>query len=149
MKNSKLKKKTIVILIVFLGMFPFTNKIYSTGEVLIDHLQELTTDIQVADTSLGWNLILINRENTIPKDYKFPLTELSNGKKVDSRIYPDLQKMMNATRADGIHLFVAEGYRTSEEQQKLLDDKIDAYTYEGYSYTKARKLAKKWVIIPG
>ncbi len=57
--------------------------------------------------------------------------------------------MMNATRADGIHLFVAEGYRTSEEQQKLLDDKIDAYTYEGYSYTKARKLAKEWVIIPG
>ena len=40
------------------------------------------------------------------------LTELSNGKKVDSRIYPELQQMFNDARAEGLALFVREGYRT-------------------------------------
>ena len=77
-----------------------------------------------ADTSFGWNLILVNRENYIPADYEVQLTELSNGKKVDSRIYPELQEMFNAARAQGYGLFVREGYRTQEEQQQLMNEKI-------------------------
>lgn len=34
-----------------------------------------------------WNLIVVNRWNVIPEDYSVTLTELSNGQKVDSRIY--------------------------------------------------------------
>lgn len=50
----------------------------------------------MASEDHGWNLILVNRENYIPADYEVQLTELSNGKKVDSRIYPELQEMFNA-----------------------------------------------------
>lgn len=32
-----------------------------------------------------WDLIVVNRWNKIPEDYSVSLTELSNGKKVDSR----------------------------------------------------------------
>lgn len=35
--------------------------------------------------------------------------------------------MVDAARKDGIYLVVREGYRTYEEQQKILDDKIKAY----------------------
>ena len=66
----------------------------------------------MASEDHGWNLILVNRENYIPADYEVQLTELSNGKKVDSRIYPELQEMFNAARAQGYGLFVREGYRT-------------------------------------
>ena len=87
----------------------------------------------IASEDNGWNLILVNRDNYIPADYKVQLTELSNGKKVDSRIYPELQEMFDDARAQGYSLFVREGYRTQEEQQQLMDE----------------KLAEQWVAIPG
>lgn len=94
-------------------------------------------------------MILVNSSNYIPDDYEVELTELSNGKKVDSRIYPELQEMFNAARAEGYGLFVAAGYRTQEKQQQLLDDKIVAYEKEGYSKSEAERLAKQWVAVPG
>ena len=103
----------------------------------------------MASEDHGWNLILVNRENYIPADYEVQLTELSNGKKVDSRIYPELQEMFNAARAQGYGLFVREGYRTQEEQQQLMNEKIEAYENEGKSKSEAKKLAEQWVAIPG
>lgn len=103
----------------------------------------------VASEDNGWNLILVNRNSYIPDDYKVELTELSNGEKVDSRIYPELQEMFSDARAQGYGLFVREGYRTQEEQQQLLDEKIEAYENEGKSKSEAKKLAEQWVAIPG
>ena len=103
----------------------------------------------VASGDNGWNLILVNRNSYIPDDYKVELTELSNGEKVDSRIYPELQEMFNDARAQGYGLFVREGYRTQEEQQQLLNEKIEAYENEGKSKSEAKKLAEQWVAIPG
>lgn len=96
-----------------------------------------------------WYLIVVNRWNEIPEDYRVELTELSNGQKVDSRIYPYLQEMFDAARKDGIYPVVREGYRTYEEQQKILDDKIKAYINEGYSQSRAKRTAKEWVALPG
>ena len=99
--------------------------------------------------SKEWNLIVVNRWNELPEDYSVALTELSNGQKVDSRIYPALQEMFDAARAEGIYPIVREGYRTAEEQRKILDDKIQAYINEGYSRSRAEKTAKEWVAMPG
>lgn len=96
-----------------------------------------------------WYLIVVNRWNEIPEDYRVELTELSNGQKVDSRIYPYLQEMFDAARKDGIYPVVREGYRTYDEQQKILDDKIKAYINEGYSQSRAERTAKEWVALPG
>ena len=68
---------------------------------------------------------------------------------MDSRIYPYLQEMFDAARKDGIYPVVWEGYRTYEEQQKILDDKIKAYINEGYSQSRAERTAKEWVALPG
>ena len=96
-----------------------------------------------------WNLIVVNRWNELPEDYSVELTELSNGQKVDSRIYPYLQEMFDAARAEGIYPIVREGYRTAEEQQEILDDKIQTYINQGYSQSRAEKTAKEWVALPG
>lgn len=112
-------------------------------------LDTLQIGINQADTSSDWNLILVNRTHRIPKNYEMELTELSNGQKVDSRIYPELQAMFDAARADGLQLFVREGYRTSEEQQQILDEKIAAFENEGNSRKEAKELAKEWVAVPG
>ena len=122
------------------------------GKVLNSDFTLLSLDNithHVASEDNGWNLILVNRDSYIPDDYQVELTELSNGKKVDSRIYPELQEMFNDARAQGYGLFVKEGYRTQEEQQQLMDEKIEAYENEGKSKSEAKKLAEQWVAIPG
>lgn len=103
----------------------------------------------VIPVSEEWNLIVVNRWNEIPEEYVVDLIELSNGQKVDSRIYPALQEMFDAARAEGIYPVVREGYRTAEEQQEILDDKIQAYINEGYSRARAEKTAEEWVALPG
>lgn len=93
--------------------------------------------------------MLVNSSNYIPDDYEVELIELSNGGKVDFRIYPELQEMFNAARSERYGLFVAAGYRTQEKQQRLLDEKIVAYENEGYSKFEAERLAKQWITVPG
>lgn len=69
--------------------------------------------------------------------------------RVDSRIYPDLQRMFDAMRADGLNPEVTSGYRTRDEQQQILDDKIIVYTNEGMSRSQAEDEASQWVAAPG
>lgn len=84
-----------------------------------------------------WNLILVNRDYRIPDDYKPQLMELSNGERIDERIYPDLQKMFDDMRAEGIYPFVRSGYRTDDEQRKIILDKAAEYLKQGYSFLQA------------
>ena len=60
-------------------------------------------DSHIVPVSEEWNLIVVNHWNEIPEDYSVTLTELSNGQKVDSWIYPYLQEMFDAMRAEGIY----------------------------------------------
>lgn len=96
-----------------------------------------------------WNLIVVNRWNEIPDDYSAELTELSNGIKVDIRIYPHLREMLDAAAEEGVYAVVGEGYRTADEQKALYDDKILAYMIEGFPRKKAEDMAKEWVAVPG
>lgn len=101
----------------------------------------------VAETD--WSLILANKWNTIPADYSVELTQLKNGQSVDSRIYTSLQEMFDAARDDGIYPIVAAGYRTTEKQQRLMDEKIAELKASGYVPTDAQTEAERWVSIPG
>ena len=117
-RRKKRTKRLIVLLsLLLLGIVGFRNILPNLGDVFQYH--------HVASGEYGWNLILVNRDNYIPDDYTVELTELSNGQKVDSRIYPSLQEMFDAARAEGLGLFVADGYRTAETQQQILEGKIE------------------------
>ena len=102
-----------------------------------------------ADTSLGWDLILVNDDYSIHNNYEVELTELSNGEKVDTRIYPQLQQMFDDARAAGLELFVREGYRTTQDQKQIMEERIQQYRNEGYSRSEAKELAEKYVAVPG
>ncbi|NEG79290.1 D-alanyl-D-alanine carboxypeptidase family protein [Bifidobacterium avesanii] len=98
----------------------------------------------------SWNLTVVNRWHRIPDAYPEPdLTRLRNGEQVDSRIYPDLQRMFDAMRADGLNPEVSAGYRTRATQQRILDEKIEAYWSEGVPRAAARTKALETVAVPG
>lgn len=150
-KKRKSRKKWLLIfpVLMILVIFIFKNGAEFITRVENPILDTLQIGTNQADVSGDWNLILVNRNNRIPDDYEVELTELSNGQKVDSRIYPELQAMFDEARANGLQLFVREGYRTSEEQQQILDERIEAYENEGNSRKEAEELAKEWVAVPG
>ena len=141
------KAKRIFILLLILLICVIAGKAILDSDFMPPFLRSLTHHVASEDN--GWNLILVNRNSYIPSNYEVELTELSNGEKVDSRIYPELQEMFDAARAEGYGLFVAEGYRSQEKQQQLLDEKQEAYESEGYSKSEAKELAQQWVAIPG
>lgn len=145
-RRKSYKVKILFSLLFLIILCMMAGKVLNSDFTLLP-LDNITHHVASEDN--GWNLILVNRNSYIPDDYKVELTELSNGEKVDSRIYPELQEMFNDARAQGYGLFVREGYRTQEEQQQLLDEKIEAYENEGKSKSEAKKLAEQWMAIPG
>ncbi|EEW62431.2 serine-type D-Ala-D-Ala carboxypeptidase [Enterococcus faecium 509] len=96
-----------------------------------------------------WSLILVNRQNPIPAQYDVELEQLSNGERIDIRISPYLQDLFDAARTDGVYPIVASGYRTTEKQQEIMDEKIAEYKAKGYTSAQAKAEAETWVAVPG
>ena len=99
---------------------------------------------------IPWNLTLVNSTHAVPEDWVVPeFTELRNGQKVDSRIYPELQAMFDAARAAGRTPLVISSYRTYEDQKNMLVKKYRSFKEKGYSHEDAQTEALKWAAYPG
>lgn len=96
-----------------------------------------------------WKLTVVNRWNPIPDSWEVTLTQLQNDQSVDSRIYPELQQMFDDARAEGILPLISSSYRTGEMQQEMMDEKIQEYLDQGYTYQEAEEQAEWWVAVPG
>lgn len=96
-----------------------------------------------------WNLILVNPWNYLPDDFEVKMTTLKGGHKIDERAYPDLQKMMDDMRAEGLSPYICSSYRTVSYQQGLYDKQVRKQKAKGLSDEEARTEAAKWVAIPG
>lgn len=104
---------------------------------------------QIDANELPWNLQLVNRYNPLEHDVEIELTVLANEQQVDSRMYPELQRMFDDARATGVYPVVAAGYRTHEKQQSLMDERISEFMEAGCTEEEAIEKAKEWVAEPG
>lgn len=117
-----------------------------SGNFIYRRQQDLTNAaLMTADDIGDPMLVLVNRTHIISDEYSGELVTLECGKSVDSRIYPELQAMFDEMRSEGIYPIVNEGFRTREDQEKMMEDQINAYLDEGYSRKKAEKLAENVV----
>lgn len=64
-------------------------------------------------------------------------------------MYPDLQEMFDDMYAAGYSPYVREGYRTYQDQQAIMDERIQRHLAEGYSYEGAVEMAERYVAVPG
>ena len=108
-----------------------------------------SSNVSAPETYDGeWNLILVNPENLLPKDF-----ELKTGKVgrwlMDERIVDIVEQMFTDAKADGIELMICSSYRTVERQTTLFENQIQKFKNQGYSTKKARIEAAKWVAVPG
>lgn len=96
-----------------------------------------------------WMLVLVNFQNPIESNPNIEFTELSYGVLVDRRMYPDLQKMMDDARAEGLSPLVCSGFRSRDEQQSLYNSRVDQNIKSGMQWAEAKADAAKWVAYPG
>jgi len=134
-----LQRKSVVIPLVVLAIFLIGSNIFFNTLITKNTL----------DTAQPWNLLLVNADNPINYVVEMDLATLNSGEQVDERIVPYLQDMINAAREEGIYPLVTSGYRTTDYQRKLMEEKIESYVLLGYSRKQASELAKEWVAVPG
>lgn len=114
--------------------------ISSTSNTKIKHTANLSND---------WNLILVNSENALPDNLNISLIKIENDYRIDKRIYDSYNDMQSAANKDGVALKVNSAYRTYDEQQLILNEKINELKKQGFSFDKAKNLAVKQVANPG
>lgn len=107
------------------------------------------SSLKTADTTKGWQLMVVNRNYRVPENYELEFIALSCGEKVEKRIYPDLQDMFDEALSEGVDLVVRSGYRSEEEQKTLFINKIAEFRSNGLKKNEAKEKALQWVAFPG
>ena len=139
-RSRKFRKLLALVLLVVLALA------FLSGRVTVDPPADAPANAQ---PDLPWNLALVNRDSGLPEGYRFTLTHSRDGVKVDRRIAAELERMLDAAEAQGFEVHLNAGYRTSDEQRTLFDEKTATFQSTGYDEQTARALAAQWVSPPG
>lgn len=147
-KNKKLIGISILATLIVVTMLPFKNTLFSKF-TRADGGAAQQTALFSTTTDADWATLLVNRWHPLPENSQPELVTLENGERIDKKISEPLQKMLDAAKAEGVFPIVASGYRSSVQQQELLDNKIEEYKKAGNSRQQAKEKAEKWVALPG
>lgn len=140
-KKKKISSKVILI-IIFIGILVF---LHQEGYIQFE-TYAINTNTMEAEENM--NIILVNRINKIPDDYKANLVEYK-GYLVDNSIVSELDKMFKDAKKDGVNLKINTAYRDKEEQQDIYDRRIKAYKNEGMTDKAAIEKTNSEVQKPG
>lgn len=95
-------------------------------------------------------LLLVNKDNELPKDYEVELMRLPDGtNQAAAAAYQPLCDMLQAGRREGLSFEICSSYRTVERQQELLDEGIAKLTKKGYTYEMAYIEVTRELMPPG
>lgn len=160
-----MKQKIYVLLIVLIIIFIIINihdfyknkNIKEEIEVSSEPVKEneienentIHKEKPIDSNTLDWNLILVNKDNPIPEDYKVETVKVEGRWEVDIRIKESLEQMIKDARKEGLDPIICSAYRTSNYQKNLFNKKVTEYKRKGYSQKNAEEQAALWVTIPG
>lgn len=96
-------------------------------------------------------LVLVNKTHALPTGYDVELHWLENGScAVAEEMYEALRMMLTDGSTQGREFVVASGYRSSEYQQQLLDEDIEASMLsEGLTWEQAYEKETRETMPPG
>lgn len=97
----------------------------------------------------GWELVLVNKDNPLPAGWLPTLAEVQNGAEVDERIAAPLKKLLEAAEEGGIPLYLNSAYRSRQEQEEVLWEKIWELMDQGRSMEEAKRQALSVAAQPG
>lgn len=104
--------------------------------------------VSTAEKEDDWRLLVVNRTNTLPEDFKVTLKDFK-GERVDERIYKSLEKMLDDAAKEGIELTVCSGYRSVETQNVLFERKVKEWMDTGMGEEASVLETQKYLQPPG
>ncbi len=97
-----------------------------------------------------WRLVLVNKENPLPKDFTIELENIDSTKQFDKRAIGELTQMIQDMKSSGIsNIWVQSAYRSIEYQKTLYDNKINDYLNRGGTMEEAEMLTSEYINKPG
>ena len=153
MRKGKYVNTIVLISIIFVILtvlaFVITASKKSKSEQAKSNVS-LTTESEFKIDPNDDLLILVNYNNPIPDDYKPNLVKTAYlEQKIDKRAAKPLEEMVAACRKAGYKPLPCSGYRSVEEQEQILEEKIQENQNIGLSRAEAEKESRRWVTEPG
>lgn len=138
-KKKKSKGKKILLLVIIVCAIIFLYK--------KDYI-EINTYVAEANSLDEEKIILVNKDNKIPDDYKANLLEYE-GHFIDSSIASSLDKMVKSAKREGINLKINTAYRDRNEQQEIYERRVNLYVKKGNTKEQAVSKTNLEVQKPG
>lgn len=108
--------------------------LYRTAESFGEEADEALSNSAVSKE----DILLVNKSHPLKDTYDPSLIKhRAYGVEVDTSIYDALNQMLAAGEKEGLHFWIASGYRSTERQRELLDEDIGTLVRQGYSYSEA------------
>lgn len=163
--SNKILIMLLFLFVIILLILIIVNKNYLYKEKNTQHDTEVSTEpieenqIKTIDNQLvnqkpidsnvtDWNLILVNKDNAIPEDYKVEVIKVEEKWNVDTRIKESLEQMLSAARKEGLDPVICSAYRSTEYQTTLFNKKVMEYKRKGLLQESAEQQASYWVTNP-
>lgn len=106
------------------------------------------TDFSKWNNSCAPLLVVINKDNPIPQNYKMDIVDYDNVK-INSIVKNDLESMIAAATLDGVNLRPVSGYRSVERQITLFNNQVGYCKQQGCKIENAEVMAATVVAKPG
>lgn len=95
-------------------------------------------------------IILVNKQNKLPEDYKVVLKKLPDRtNQAAEAAYQPMCDMIAAARKEGLALEVCSSYRSVKRQKELFEEDMHALVRQGYSYLDAYDEVARETMPPG
>ena len=118
----------------------------SNSDYIINYSNEYVIDVVIQD---DWRLILVNRDNPVPFNYKITLYYVENGFLFDSRAVEPLKKMLATMRYQGLSPVVVSTYRCYQTQKNIFENRVVDLMHTGKTLEEAKKETKRFIAPPG
>lgn len=96
-----------------------------------------------------WELVLVNGQYPLDTKYKPEMTEITEGRSVDSRIVEDTKKMLADAQEAGLKMYIISAYRSPDDQKEVFNTTMQDWINQGENYLDAYEETKKSVALPG
>lgn len=97
---------------------------------------------------LPWNLIVVNRQQTLPRSFTVDLEKVDDHW-VDTRIAGSVREMLQAAKDGKVDLIICSAYRSVSKQSALYKEEITNNEEQGYDLKTSTALADQYMQAPG
>lgn len=165
----------IICIIFYIGLFKITKKIWENqnreriSQIKSTDTEIQNTDIHIEDNNMidisnnvekeigsvsnvitDWKLILVNYQNSLPKEFEIDLAYIDDTRQFDSRAITELKQMLKDMKESGAsNIWVQSAYRSVEYQEGLFNAKINYYIQQGKTRSEAESLTLQTINRPG